>query len=325
MSLRATRVRGHLTPAVRRRVRIGAAALGFLLLALWIGGGILVHQGVGCTACHSMRPYSEALTLGGHSDQGCADCHVESSLLAIPADGLRMMGWIGGTMLGRDPGPTHDDDGACRECHAAELDGVVASRGVSVRHSDFIAQPCDTCHAGTGHRVEYRYYRLLEMDDCLVCHKAAATDTDSCGLCHTGDAERVAGDTSWRSTHGEGWESTHGMGEISTCISCHVPAYCVQCHGTRIPHPTDWPASHGASAIAAAGSGCATCHDPAWCADCHGLEMPHAATFLPVHGLEARELGDAACNRCHPAVTCDVCHYASSHPDVPGVTTGHGW
>jgi hypothetical protein len=322
---KAVRIGRGSRPAVRRRaVAFALATLG-IVLALVVAGGIAAQAGAGCATCHAMRPYATGHTDGAHADERCVTCHIDGGLAGIVPTGLRAVGWGIAAVAGRTPAVTLVSDDACRTCHEAELGRVVTAQGVAVRHADFAAQPCDDCHAGTAHRVADRHYRTLEMDDCMGCHKGAANDPSSCDLCHVGESERREGATSWRATHGPRWETTHGMGDISTCGACHAPRVCIGCHGVLIPHPADWVVSHGTTARTELGGGCVSCHREGWCIDCHGMEMPHPAGFLPDHGPIADELGADACNLCHDERGCYACHIASSHIDVPGLTTGHRW
>ncbi|MBN2841432.1 MAG: hypothetical protein JXP37_10805 [Coriobacteriia bacterium] len=325
MGLKAVRTRTRLEPPVRRRLSLVVAVVSIVAVLLVFAAGVVVQASIGCAACHAMQPYAAAHAEGPHASEACATCHVSDSVFALGAEGLRAVGWGVAAIGGRSPGITMASEAPCRACHDETLSTTVISRGISVRHADFLAQPCADCHSGTAHLVSERHYRPLEMDDCMGCHKAAADDPASCELCHVGDAERREGDTSWRSTHGAGWETTHGMGDITTCSDCHAPRFCIECHGVRIPHPTDWVVSHGATAVGAAGPKCETCHTATWCSDCHGLEMPHPEGFLPEHGPVTLEVGQGTCDTCHASTSCDVCHFASSHPVVPGVGMGHGW
>ena len=311
-------------PRTRRRVLVGVIVALVLAVVPIVAGGFGVRSSTGCDWCHAMEPYAEAHADTLHAGIGCASCHATGGLTTVPAEGLRAVGWALAAATGRSPLPADVSDNPCRDCHDETLTETTAWRGIAVRHADFADQPCAYCHSGTAHAVESRTYRLPEMDDCMGCHKGAADDPSRCSICHVGDAERREGVTSWRSTHGEGWETTHGMGDLDSCSACHAPRYCVDCHGVRVPHPVDWAAYHGASALGEAGEGCLTCHEQGWCSSCHGIDMPHPDTFLPEHGPLSDAMGEERCLRCHAEVACDICHFASSHPDLPGVGMGHG-
>ncbi len=322
-SPKATRTaRGHLTRA--RQIRLVFLAVTFAALTLTSLAGTAARSGVGCATCHAMDPYVVSHSVGPHAGQSCSACHVPSDLADTLPQGARAIGWSVRSLVGTRPSPSHPDDRPCRACHSAELEGVITANGIAVRHSDFVDRPCSWCHSGTGHALEDRHYRNVEMEDCTSCHTTIVTDTTSCSLCHVDSRQRTEGDTAWRATHGPGWETTHGMGEMHSCMSCHATTYCADCHGVRMPHPDSWLLDHGAAAIESGTTGCATCHQRVWCDDCHGIEMPHGETFLPVHGPSAQAVGDGVCLSCHRQETCDICHLASSHPDVPAIGMRHG-
>lgn len=305
-------------------VRRAFWALGIVLIVMVVvllGLGAAVRADVGCGACHTMDPYVAAVPESGHPALSCAECHASSGVLGLATDGSRAMSW----MSGGEVTPVAYDDAPCVDCHANILEETVEARGIRVRHSDFADQRCTRCHAGTGHTVEGTFYRVGEMDDCMQCHRSSITQLDTCETCHVpdADAERRAGNTTWRVTHGAGWQQTHGMGDLRTCTACHEPSDCIDCHGVRVPHSADWLVVHGDSLEAVENDGCATCHETQWCVDCHGVEMPHPTGFLPAHGPEADEVGEDACFLCHNPENCNYCHLASSHPDLPGVTMGH--
>lgn len=293
-----------------------------VLLAASLAGGFAVRSDVGCTVCHSMRPYAMALAEASHATLGCAECHASVGTTGLLADGFRFASWV----TGSEPHLAYVDPDVCLGCHADVREGIVEAAGIAVRHADFLGEPCSSCHGGVGHRVENRWYRVLEMDDCMGCHRSSGQDPDQCAICHVPDAtreDRREGPTAWRATHGPGWQSTHGMGDLDTCVSCHAPGFCTDCHGVRVPHPTDWLASHGPDTNLSGQTACATCHDPEWCTGCHGLEMPHASEFIKVHGPIARDSGEDVCGRCHDLRSCEVCHYESSHPNFPGIGMTH--
>ncbi len=325
MATRAHRRTSRISPLARRRLSFALPIVLVGVLATLVGSGMAVQASIGCTSCHVMRPFVTAHASAVHAAVPCGTCHAPGGLGTALAEGVRVAGWGLAALGGASPGVTTVSDGPCRDCHDASIAVTIEARGIAVRHADFIEQPCAECHGGSAHRVEGRFYRVLEMDDCMGCHKSAADDPGSCELCHVGGGERRQGATSWRSTHGAAWESTHGMGEVRTCSACHATRFCIDCHGVRIPHAADWIVTHGQSALGEPGSRCVTCHEPTFCSDCHGMEMPHPEGFLPAHGPITLDLGQDACVTCHEPVSCDVCHLASSHPNIPGVGMGHGW
>ena len=320
------RVRTPQQRAVRIAVLVGGALLPVtLVLAVVLGLG--VSQGVGCGSCHAMGPYAAVGGDSSHSALGCQQCHAREGVTGILADGFRAMRWTGAAFVGRGVAGYTTDQSSCLRCHESVLVGTTVSRGIAVRHSDFIATPCGYCHEGTGHMIEGRTYRGPAMDDCLTCHKTSQSNLAGCEKCHPKVAERDRRETqtAWRVTHGPNWQTTHAMGNMATCSSCHPTEFCAKCHGVKLPHPPDWARAHGRGLDPVTRDSCATCHELSWCDTCHGgLSMPHPAGFMPDHGVLANDVGEQACNRCHEPMACTICHYQSSHPNVPGLSAPHG-
>lgn len=290
--------------------------------ALSFAAGLAVRSDVGCGACHEMQAYQAAAKDSMHGTLECAECHATPGTFGLLADGLRAFSWVAAS----GPALTEIDSERCLACHENVREEVLQAAGISVRHSDFLGESCSTCHGGTAHKVESRWYRVLEMDDCMSCHRSSGQNPEQCGECHVPDPasrERREGPTAWRATHGPGWKSTHRMGTLTTCVSCHIPGFCTECHGVRVPHPADWLASHGPVTVESSQAPCETCHDAGWCTGCHGVDMPHEPGFLPAHGLRATQVGEQVCARCHNPQTCVMCHYESSHPNLPGIGMGH--
>lgn len=322
-----------------RIVRVGGTAFGRLRLLALSGAMVLAlgavitlalgafvdTEGVCGDACHSMRPYAAATADGAHRGIGCAQCHTQSGVFGSLADGWALERRLVAAVLGREPSAVMLSDGACRSCHHAVEDSTFVSRGISVRHSDFLDEQCTVCHGGTGHTLEQRVYDVPQMDDCMTCHSSSGTELTGCDVCHAqeADRDRLKRTSTWRITHGKEWRTTHGMGDLGTCVSCHVPTYCARCHIVSLPHPRAWAREHGGGATAVGVKPCHTCHEQSWCTDCHGVEMPHPDSFLPGHGSVAERIGEDACGRCHPQASCDDCHLRSSHPDIPGVESIH--
>jgi hypothetical protein len=292
-----------------------------LIVALLFAAGSAVRADTACDSCHTMQPYVEAAPESAHSSLPCSSCHASTGTGGMLVDGLRAAGWVSSGEVQ----PVAYDDAPCLECHSNVLEETIEAGGIRVRHSDFADMPCTRCHGGTGHEVEGRFYRITEMDDCMQCHRSSTANLETCSVCHVpdADAERREGNTTWRVTHGPGWQQTHGMGDLRTCTACHDPAYCIECHGVRVPHPSDWLVGHGDPLEGVEDERCATCHDSQWCVDCHQVDMPHPAGFLPAHGPEADEVGSERCYRCHDRRNCDECHIRSSHPSLPDVDIGH--
>ncbi|MDZ4168915.1 MAG: cytochrome c3 family protein [Coriobacteriia bacterium] len=325
-------------PNGARRVLSSIRAIGVRRFAVWfavvavawtgltVAVGVLVDgQAVCARACHAMRIYGTESANTAHRGVDCIECHGTPGAFGGLADGYALQRRAGAALLGRVPAASVVNDAPCRGCHPAVGSATIVSRGISVRHADFMEEPCTECHGGTGHRFEDRIYEIAQMDDCMQCHSSSAREPSGCELCHVPDAnrDRLKQTSTWQITHGKQWRTTHGMGDLKTCVSCHVPAYCARCHGVGLPHPLAWQRQHGEGATAIGVSPCHTCHEESWCADCHGVEMPHPTGFLPRHGPIADKTGEDRCHSCHPKAACTDCHLRSSHPDAPGVDSIH--
>ncbi len=204
------------------------------------------------------------------------------------------------------------------------LEETIEARGIRVRHSDFSEMPCTRCHAGTGHALEDRFYRVAEMDDCMQCHRSSINNLDTCETCHVpdADAERREGNTTWRVTHGAGWEQAHGMGDLRTCNACHEPPYCIDAMACRCLIPqTGWSGMVHRWQESATSLRDVPRHGVVYRLSSGRDASPDG--LPPVHGPEAEDIGEDACHRCHDARYCSECHLQSSHPNVPGVGMGH--
>lgn len=310
---------------IRRLLTAACALIVIWVAATYVTGALMVSDGLCAESCHSMRAFDAASESTVHAALACVDCHAASGVLGPLADGLALQRRLIVTTRRFESATLPSSDASCRRCHPAVAAATVVSQGIAVRHEDFAAESCMTCHGGIGHPIPGRAYEVAEMADCMTCHSSSARETQACDLCHIPDSDRekLRHSTTWRVTHGPSWQKTHGMGDMRTCVSCHAPAYCARCHGVALPHPETWPREHGDTLADGSSKACEACHDRAWCNECHGIEMPHASGFLPVHGATADEQPQGTCRRCHLQEACDECHYRSAHPDIPGAAHFH--
>ncbi|MDP2234696.1 MAG: hypothetical protein Q8K89_13745 [Actinomycetota bacterium] len=321
--LSAVRERWRRASVISRAAWVVLVVMG-VLAGVWGGGAVVAGGVVQCDSCHAMTPYVTAAQDSAHSGTNCRACHTGTGPVAALVNAPRAWGWISSAVLGREARPVAISDAPCRDCHNAVLDSTVESRGIRVRHSDFEASSCYSCHPGIGHPISDRHYIGVQMADCTSCHRTSAVRIESCDLCHVSRSTRATGASSWRAAHGQGWEKAHGMGNLTGCTDCHAPSYCASCHGLAMPHPAQWPRSHGESAKEN-GASCPSCHEATWCESCHGVAMPHPAEFLASHPTQVENDGAEICHRCHSVQVCERCHISSSHPLVPGVRSdAHG-
>jgi hypothetical protein len=60
------------------------------------------------------------------------------------------------------------------------------------------------------------------------------------------------------------------------CTSCHPTTFCVGCHGTQIPHQSNWLGEHWkALSSGASVTPCLLCHPTTDCTTCHAEHGIH--------------------------------------------------
>ncbi len=276
-----------------------------------------------CGACHSMKPYIQALNSSAHASVGCYSCHLQAGAWDYPAFKLAELGRMypraGETTLTRPASLL--SAATCLRCHAEVNDTTMDSNGLRIRHKTCaIGSTCDGCHAAAAHGDAVRWKRAASMEACVACH-LDSTAPVACDTCHElkTAAERLKKQP-WADTHSTGWETSHGLDELRYCRTCHPADFCTTCHGVALPHGAEFPARHGAEARKI-DSTCLDCHDrTAYCDACHGVEMPHPTGFLAEHGTAARGPADARCLKCHRQSDCDSCHDA--HVQASGSSSG---
>ena len=303
--------------------------IGVLVLVSIVGLTGLTTMLVGtrifpCGSCHAMDSFVEDAETTVHGSIACTACHVGDSV----ADSLDLRTRVLAQMIPATLTGVREPRGAsgllpregCLECHTQIMDSETGETGVSIDHAACAATgSCVQCHGGVAHPNAVRWVRMYTMEDCVACHQGEGT-ADSCDTCHTGRVERdrlAVGP--WQVTHGANWRDTHGMGSVQYCATCHPNNYCVDCHGTPLPHSATWGSQHGKAAVADRDS-CVTCHpDESLCDLCHGMEMPHAEGFLQDHSSKASSVEDARCAPCHIVDDCVECHENHIHPGGPNM------
>jgi predicted CXXCH cytochrome family protein len=320
----------------RRRLiaaeRIWYGVLAFVAALLVIGAGIVVVAAHprSCTSCHATQAASAEG--GTHATVRCERCHSEDSPAGILMGRVAVIDMTVATVIPtRDAVVSYVPSARCLGCHADGMAQTVVADRIRMNHRAPVEAgwECVTCHASVGHDVDSALGGYT-MDMCLGCHAVSAQNLTTCETCHTQTEATTAvarGETRspWRVTHGPEWQSAHGMGDLSTCSACHLPGYCVRCHGANVPHVSGYLSDHGRDVMSRAEGPerCYTCHRDSGCFDCHGLEMPHPDGFLQDHSARIEKEGDAyreTCARCHKAESCVGCHTEHTHP---GLTPEH--
>ncbi|MCE5204300.1 MAG: hypothetical protein ABFC80_06995 [Coriobacteriales bacterium] len=291
-----------------------AIVIAILLVVTLVGGS----SSRACSSCHSMQPYADALSSSKHSGVACYDCHLTAGVWSWPSfKTTEMARMYPGEITGRGlTGPVARLGRArCLACHENVLDGPLTAHGLRIDHATCATtDSCDDCHSASAHGSVSRWPRQPVMADCTACHSASGAPTE-CSTCHDERSKTVrVAKGPWQITHGPEWEKTHGMGDLRSCGVCHPKDYCARCHGIALPHPLDFPKTHGRLAQEQPAS-CDACHDRALlCDPCHGIPMPHPATFRADHSTIATSRGDERCMKCHYESDCRACHEAHTHP-----------
>ena len=308
-----------------RRGLIAVAVVFACGVAVLLSVGIFVGSRVlPCASCHAMKAYAAANDEGQHASVRCGTCHSGVSIAGSLDFRARVVTNMLPSTLFRVDKPRGSmatlSSEPCLGCHSEIMSSAASESGLVIDH-DACAEgrSCDSCHGGVGHVDVVRWARMYSMEECVFCHQDSGV-ADGCDVCHAGKSERerlAVGP--WQVTHGSKWRETHGMGSVQYCSTCHPSNYCVDCHGTPLPHPVNWGLKHGEEAQVNRDD-CGTCHPgESLCDTCHGLEMPHSDGFLERHSSIAMGVEDEVCTPCHLPYDCIECHENHIHPGGPNM------
>lgn len=315
----------------RKQLKRSGATLAVVVLFVFAAlgiAGVATSTPKSCASCHTMRPFTQSLAKSTHAGVHCYRCHAQGGVWGVPQQKLSEWGpMLAGSLTGKDlQGQAQPiSSQRCLSCHAAVMQGVVSANGTRINHQACVQAPaqCTDCHSGVAHGPAVRWPTAPVMEECVKCHALQSAPTD-CDTCHRGRREKerlVVGP--WQVTHGKQWRTTHGQADLAYCGTCHPADYCVDCHGTSLPHGADFGRTHGAEALRRDAQ-CLSCHQKLLCEACHGLPMPHPTGFLKVHSSVAEREGEPACTRCHVQDDCEACHTAHVHPGRTDGTLGTG-
>lgn len=301
-----------------------------LVISLFVLGGLLLvgYTAIalpGCVTCHIAADKDAgasasdmakvAMEYTPHKDVACIDCHVGTGFVPRVSFGVQETFSMMIPLIGSDSFDAPSSyEPRCMRCHTS-LEGTLENNGIKIKHSSCaVEDSCVACHKTTAHRTKDGPTGSYTMDGCYSCHSSLQNSKD-CTLCHADKGARTGQtNSSWAVTHGPNWETTHGMGNLDTCATCHKPETCVKCHGTGVPHTSNFFNLHGAAAKDK-GQNCVSCHKPKFCSDCHnGFDMPHPKGFLQKHSSIAKNDKDPSCLKCHSINDCNGCHAAHVHP-----------
>jgi hypothetical protein len=316
-----------MTAAYKRApVRVAAALVLLSAVLLAIGSVVTSHPAV-CTLCHG--GHADAMATSAHRGIPCYDCHLPAggwSIIDAKTDEFLSMypAYASGRRVGQSGSGSRISRAACTACHLGVLSGTTKAKDLKIVHATCASEQgkCDTCHSEVAHPGAVRWPRSIDMGVCLGCHDSKSASVQ-CATCH---AKKVAPvrpvKGSLQAAHGSTWKSAHGLADLRTCTTCHEPPYCVKCHGTTLPHPGGFMATHGKEAMKP-GAACATCHsDRSVCDSCHGIEMPHPVNWRPKHAAAATARSDPKCLKCHDEFDCRNCHAGHAHPGTTKGTLG---
>jgi len=292
-----------------------------------------------CLKCHTQAAWGTAVEQGPHAGGDCLDCHGATGPLSLVTDIVTYARWtvvytLEKTESTSTPGFVQPD--ACLRCHGAIVRGTVESRGIKVRHSDFLetGSRCSDCHNAIAHGDLVAQPTVPTMSACIVCHDGEEASQE-CAYCHAADPLELA-------SLDARVPRSLAMG-TGDCYVCHDEAPCLACHGVRMPHPEGWSDEAGRAGESGefhARQGfenrevCWRCHfsndrpferpesrghfreTPDGCT-CHGSfgTMHGGAAWVEEHGLQAtgEKTGQFSdCYTCHDArYFCAMCHDAS--------------
>ena len=231
-----------------------------------------------------------------HTQETCATCHVDLGQDEVSAMPPTPPGMIVPRLEAQYPVPGSHASGDWLQGHQAD-----ASAG-----------ECSTCHTS---------------DDCRSCHVAPVPDlvaqlprrerATAPGVMLSERAPDSHESVFFLQAH-----SALAATDQTSCATCHVDAFCVECHDAEPGggyHPANFMVSHSSSAYGR-DSECSNCHEEqVFCRACHvdvGLAGPRVAAqgyhdaspvWLLRHGQAARQ-NIESCSSCHRQVDCTRCH-----------------
>lgn len=300
----------HLGDQGRRRVRSTYLVAGLIFL---FGGMLLAADQYAtapstCVRCHETAPSVVTHAQSDHAMIDCMACHGGSGVSGPVATRVHAAGNLVAHVVRARPGLAMNvSNTECRGCHEEVTTGVRESRGIRVRHSDFVAvgARCLDCHGSVGHAAKPGRARRPTMDTCLSCHDNITASTE-CTTCHTADiavAESIP----------EGYPKVH-LSQDRPCGGCHTLELCTACHGLEMPHPATFALPEQHAPLAAFDKKeklCFRCHKPDECLRCHQAFAAHGPDWKQTHGFGGRAAGDG-CKNCHNESAaknyCDLCH-----------------
>ncbi|MDO8847129.1 MAG: cytochrome c3 family protein [Coriobacteriia bacterium] len=261
----------------------------------------------------------------------CTQCHVMDRRRVTPSVGIVIDHAV------------HEAAGiGCTACHnrvAHPETAITLEIEGNAPKQDFMSMTaCYRCHSlGEAWASEYR-----ASGECVVCHTAGfdlippSHDAEdwytergaSAGhaAAYTAALDRAA--TAQASpAEGAALVRVPPVAAVNECYTCHLAAYCTGCHGTQIPHPDGFTATHGQEFTTADADGCAKCHNKtgAEANDRYACTLCHHPGFNPAEGAWRKRHDDViaggvspldSCYGCHDETYCSSCH-VRGEPSTP--------
>ena len=283
----------------RQRLTSFLIALG-VIAAVWVMAGYTTSNSAVCASCHSQSPHAAADRKSDpHAGVSCVECHEPGGALGryagnVPSRLTHFIDRATGTTL--QAGYGRATASACSSCHASTIakTTIDRQRGIRMSHKEPLSASatCVDCHALQAGVVSSR---TVGMNPCLRCHDSKRAPA-TCATCHDKKASNAARVRT----------ITPAVQVPNVkCGGCHdEKKECDTCHGTRMPHTTEFMAYAHARAGAVdlyynGGKACGKCHTATRrpCSKCHTplLGHGHGSNNLVTHSTAA----EVACNTCH--------------------------
>lgn len=299
-----------------------------------------------CLKCHAHQAADHQV------DAQCSTCHVPLARSGLPRSAIEAFAepadHAGEPFLGGGHGEAAGANPArCATCHTADrcVACHVDTDRPEIARMAFAPEGMDLPPASAHYNEP-----VSHMDEgwlgahgtqasraaCATCHT-----TEDCRACHIAPlpvavtavpsrSDVVAPGVGVEARAPESHESffflelhpVHAAGDPSSCSTCHVESFCVECHEGPLGggyHPAGFVARHAADAFGRE-TECANCHDTeVFCRSCHvqaGLTSvgrlgpgyhEGGAVWLLRHGQAARQNLES-CTTCHRQNDCTQCH-----------------
>jgi nitrate/TMAO reductase-like tetraheme cytochrome c subunit len=261
------------------------------------------------------------------SSAQCTQCHAIEKRRVTPSAGIVI------------DHAKHEAAGVgCAVCHnrVAHPEGAITLEvdGNAPKQDFMRMTACYRCHSlGESWASEYR-----AAGECAVCHPAGfdlTPPSHDAAEWYTERGESAGHATAFKAAaERAGTEARRvslgglpPVGAVNECYTCHLGAFCTDCHGTQIPHPEGFGAAHSQQFSSADAAGCGKCHNKtgAPANDRYSCTLCHHPGFDPASGPWRMRHDDViagganpldSCYGCHDETYCSSCH-VRGEPSTP--------